>query len=627
MTAAPASRATPPASAVHDPGHIDLDAMPGVLARLVRLAARHRWRCAAAIGCAVGAAALNLAMPRLLGLAVDQAGHLDRLAGGSHALGTTALLVVLACVARGVLAGLQGYYGETLAQQVALDLRLAFFDKLQQLSFAYHDRMHSGELISRGMLDLEGVRAFLEFGVLRAITLTLLLAFGAWRLLTVDASLGLLALGFVPVVAWLAARSGLQLRISWQRLQAMMAQLTLRMEENLQGMRVVRAFHARRAELARFDAISQPALRLSNARITTRMHAVGLMTLVFYVSMALVLWVGGRRVAAGALTVGALTEFLTFMTILQQPLRQVGMIVNASARATGSGARLFEVLDTAPGIADADGARTLEPGPHTLRFEHVGYRVGDADAARSVLEDISFEVRPGQVLGIVGAPGSGKSTLAHMVPRFLDPGAGRITLGGIDLRDLRLASLRRAVALVQQENFLFDGSVHDNVAYAAPDADAARVTAAAQVAQVHDQVSRMAHGYATRVGERGAALSGGQRQRMTIARALVGQPSVVVLDDSTAAVDAVTEGNLRAALTETCRHAATIVIAHRLSALRHADQIIVLEQGRIVERGDHAGLLALDGRYAALWRLQHRAASGEAGRLHEPHPLTEGAGA
>jgi ATP-binding cassette subfamily B multidrug efflux pump len=606
-----------------DPGFVDLEAMPGVLARLVRLATRHRWRCAAAIFCAVGAAGMNLAMPRLLGLAVDQAGHLRT--GGEGALTTTALLVVLACVARGVLAGLQGYYGETLAQQVGYDLRLAFYDKLQTLSFSYHDSVHSGELISRGMLDLEGVRGFLEFGVLRAITLALLLAFGAWRLVSVDASLGLLALGFVPIVAWLAASSGLQLRISWQQLQTMMAQLTLCMGENLQGMRVVRAFHARRAELARFDAISLPALHLSNSRISTRMRAVSLMTLAFYVSMALVLWVGGRRVAAGGLTVGSLTEFLTFMTILQQPLRQVGMIVNASARATGSGTRLFEVLDTEPEITDAPRARELSAGPHMLRLEHVGYRLGTGEDARSVLDDISFEVGPGEVLGIVGAPGSGKSTLAHLVSRFYDPSGGRITLGGIDLRELRLASLRREVALVQQENFLFDASVHDNVAYSAPASDATSVTRAAQVAQIHDQVSRLTHGYATRVGERGAALSGGQRQRMTIARALLEQPSVVVLDDSTAAVDAVTEGRVRAALTQACRNAATIIIAHRLSALRHADQIIVLERGRIVERGDHADLLALDGRYAALWRLQHRAANGQSDRSQDQQTL-EGIG-
>ncbi|WBS00419.1 ABC transporter ATP-binding protein [Pseudoduganella sp. SL102] len=612
MTAAAPEPSASPQSSAQVPAqfseYVDVHAMPRVLGRLLRLALRHPWRCAAAVACALGAAVFNLVMPRLLGQAVDQAGHPGgaTLADAGQALTWTALLIVAACAMRGTLTGLQGYCGETLSQRVAYDLRLAFFDKLQQLSFGYHDRIHTGDLIARGMLDLEGVRAFFEFGVLRAITLALLLGVGSWRLLSVDASLGVLALSFVPFVLAIAAGAAVRLRASWQRLQKMMAELTLRMEENLQGVRVVRAFHSSLAELARFDEISRRALRLSNARITERMGSISLMTFFYYVSLALVLWVGGRRVATGELTVGALTEFLTFITILQQPLRQVGMVVNSSARATGSGARLFEVLDAVPEIADRPGAAHLPAGPKTLRFENVGFRY--VEGGREVLRDVSFTVAPGQVLGIVGAPGSGKSTIAHLVSRFYDAGSGRVTLGGRDVRDVSLASLRRDVALVQQENFLFDTSVHDNVAYASPDASAATVTAAAGIAQIHDHVARLPHGYATRVGERGAALSGGQRQRMTIARALVGDPSVVVLDDSTAAIDPVTEARVREALREACRDAATVIIAHRLGALRHADHIIVLDGGAIVERGDHASLLAAGGRYAELWALQHRTA-------------------
>jgi ATP-binding cassette subfamily B protein len=586
--------------------------MPHVLGRLTRLAARYPMRCVLGLLCALGATCFNLVMPRLLGHAVDQITHLLAAAKSSaplarHALLGTAALLIGACAARGALSGGQNYCAETLAQRVAYDLRLAFFDKLQRLSFAYHDQIHTGELIARGMLDLEGVRSFIEFGVLRTITLSLLLGLGAWRLLSIDVSLGLLALSFAPFVLANAVRTGLALRVSWQRLQKMMAELTLRMEENLQGMRVVRAFNARLIEMTRFDDVSRLALRLSNDRITLRMRAMSLMTLAYYISMGLVLWMGGRRVAAGTLTVGSLTEFLTFITILQQPLRQIGMIVNASARATSSGARLFEVLDAEPGIADAPDAPELKVTNGVLRFDGVGFAYAQGDG-RQVLSDISFELQRGQVLGIVGPPGSGKSTLAHLIPRFYDAGLGRITIDGQDIRNVTLASLRRAVSLVQQENFLFDTTVHNNVAYADPEADASRVTAAAGVAQIHEHVASLPKGYDTRVGERGVALSGGQRQRMTIARALLDHPAVIVLDDSTAAIDPATEQKVRAALRSAMKEAATIVIAHRLSSLKHADQIIVLDQGRIAERGTHASLLAANGHYAALWRLQHKGA-------------------
>lgn len=606
----------------HHSEEIDVQAMPQVLGRLTRLAIRYPWRCTFAILAALGAAVFNLLMPLLLGHAVDQTGHLlaDAKLGADvvhHALLVTGGLIVVVCAVRGILTGLQGYLGETLAQKVGYDLRMAFFEKLQRLSFSYHDKIHTGDLIARGMLDLEGVRAFLEFGVLRVITLVLLLSVGSWRLLSIDVTLGLLALSFVPFVAWNAARTGLNLRISWQRLQKMMSEMTLNMEENLQGVRVVRAFTSRLHEMAKFDKISDLALRLSNQRITVRMGSMSTMTLAYYTSMALVLWVGGQRVASGALTVGSLTEFLTFITILQQPLRQIGMIINASARATGSGARLFEVLDTDPEIKDAKDAHDLIIDKGVLRFESVNFAYGHGPNDRTILHDINFEVKQGQVLGIVGAPGSGKSTLAHLIPRFYEVDSGRITIDGQDLRSLKLTSLRGAVGLVQQENFLFDTSIHNNVAYAEPLIDEERVIDAASIAQIHEHVEQLPKGYTTRVGERGVALSGGQRQRMTIARGLLDQPAILILDDSTAAIDPATEQRVRVALQGAMKKSATIIIAHRLSSLKHADQIIVLDEGRIVERGTHAELVAAGGHYAALWALQNRGAQEQRDAVNE----------
>jgi ATP-binding cassette subfamily B protein len=388
-----------------------------------------------------------------------------------------------------------------------------------------------------------------------------------------------------------------------------MSDLSLGMEENLQGVRVVRAFAAKVREMERFDTVSESALQLSNRRISLRMSSVSVMNLAYYASMGLVLFVGGRWVSEGSLRVGELTEFLAFMTILQQPVRQVGMIVNSGARASSAGQRLFEVLDATPDIRDRPGAAELVISAGVLRFENVGFRYDPASEG-AVLSGISFELGPGKTLGIVGPPGSGKSTIAHLIPRFYDVSEGRITIDGQDIRDLRLASLRRHVGLVQQEIFLFDTSVHDNVAYADPLADDERVVEASSIAQIHEHVASLPKAYRTRVGERGVALSGGQRQRMSIARGLLAAPRILILDDAMSAIDAATEQQVRAALRGAVSAMGSIVIAHRLSALRHADEIIVLERGRIAERGSHDRLLAAGGAYAELWALQNHAASG-----------------
>jgi ATP-binding cassette subfamily B protein len=398
--------------------------------------------------------------------------------------------------------------------------------------------------------------------------------------------------------------------------QELMSQLTLIMEENLQGIRVVRAFAGRRFELGKFDAASQTVIAHQYRRITLRFQGVAWMTVSFNASLGLLLWYGGRKVLAGEMTAGRLTEFLTYMTLLQAPIRQIAMIFNSVARATSSGERLFQVLDLEPEIADAPGARPLTPTHGVLRFEHVDFRYGPE--GRKILEDVDFEVRPGRTVGIVGPPGSGKSTLANLIPRFYDVSAGRITIDGVDIRAVTLDSLREYVGLVQQDAFLFDSSVGHNVAYADPWAEESRIVEAAKTAQIHEHIAGLPQAYDTRVGERGVALSGGQRQRMSIARGVVPGPGVMIFDDSTAAIDAVTERKVRDGLAHATRTKATVIIAHRLSSLMHADEILMLEDGRIVERGSHAELLARGGTYAELYELQSRADAG--GSLDEAGP-------
>lgn len=596
---------------VSQENRVDARQAPKVIPRIVRLAFDYPWLLAAAILTSLGSALASLALPRLLGRAVDQA-H-DLLVQGAahadlarHALWLTAGLVIAATIVRGVMTMLSGYLGEYVSQQVGYDLRLQYFQQLQRLSFGFHDKVHSGDLITRGMLDLEGARVFIQGGLMPVLTLVLLLGFAAFEMLRTDLTLGLIGLAFVPFSAAALARMGVLLRVTWLRFQELMAALTLTMEENLQGIRVVRAFAGKTFELLKFDEASMRALAYSYERITMRFRAVSVMQVTFNASMAGVLWFGGHKVAAGTMSVGTLTAYLTYMTLLQTPIRQIAMIFNAGARATSSGARLFEVLDLKPEIADAGAARPLSPTKGVLRFEKVSFAYVPG---KPVLSEVSFEVGPGQTLGVVGAPGSGKSSLANLIPRFYDVTEGRITIDGVDIREVTLASLREYVGLVQQEAFLFDSSIGHNIAYADPWAEEDRIEGAAKVAQIHEHIAGLPEAYETRVGERGVALSGGQRQRMSIARGVAPGPGLMIFDDSTAAIDAVTERRVRDALAEATKAKATIIIAHRLSSLMHADQILVLDAGRVVERGTHAELLARGGTYADLYDLQTRSAA------------------
>jgi ATP-binding cassette subfamily B multidrug efflux pump len=331
---------------------------------------------------------------------------------------------------------------------------------------------------------------------------------------------------------------------------------------------------------------------------------MAVINLSYYLAMGLVVWVGGHRVLQHRFTIGQLTEFLTLMTLLQQPVRQMGMIMNASARAVSSGKRLFEILDLEPTIQDKTRASVLKVTKGVLRFESVRFAYDSQAQSSPTLDDISFSVGPGETLGIVGHSGSGKSTLALLIPRFYDVTGGRITIDGQDIRDVTLDSLRNAVGLIQQDVFLFDDGIDRNIAYADPEAESHEVIAAASTAQIHDHAVSLPAGYSTRVGERGVGLSGGQRQRLSIARGMVPDPAVLVFDDATSAVDAATEHQVREALRVATGEQATIIISHRLGSLMHADEIIVLDRGRIIERGTHDTLVLAGRYYAALYRAQ-----------------------
>jgi ATP-binding cassette, subfamily B, multidrug efflux pump len=578
-----------------------------ILRRVLQMALRYRRGMAIAVGTTVLAAVFQLLIPQYLGRAVDSAQGLlgsGEEAAARAALWQAAALLLGASVLRGLFTMWHNYQGEAVGQRIAYDLRMAYYAQLQRLSFGFHDRVHTGELITRGMLDIEGIRMVINAGMIRLVLIAILVGVGAALLLGREPLLGLIALSFVPFAAWRSVVARLRLRASWLALQEKLGVLTRVMEENLGGIRVVRAFAAQPYELAKFDAVSDEALAFADRRVDLRVRNTAAMTYAYFLAMGLLLWVGGYKVLAGEITVGTLAEYLAFMAILQMPVRQLGMMVNAFARASMSGERLFEVLDREPDIVDRPGARDLVVTDAVLRFENVSFAYPGEGQELPTLHDISFEVRAGRTLGIVGPPGSGKSTIAHLIPRYYDVGAGRITVDGQDVREVTLASLRRTVSLVQQDTFLFTASIENNIAYGDPWAERERIAQSSEVARLHDYIAGLPKGYETLVGERGMSLSGGQRQRLSIARSILLGPPILVFDDSTASVDAATEQSIRDALRTQTASRATIIIAHRLGSLMDADEIIFLERGRIVERGTHAELLKLGGRYASLYELQ-----------------------
>ncbi|MCK1683572.1 ABC transporter ATP-binding protein [Bradyrhizobium sp. 147] len=579
------------------------------LVRVTRMNLRHPWQVSLAIGSTVIATTMQLLIPQLLGSAVDQSqaavGGGATGAAAGHALWISATLLLFVSVLRGLFTMMQNYFSEAVGHHLAYELRLACYEKIQRLSFSFHDQVHSGDLITIGMLDLDGVRMYFSTALVRAVLLTMLIGIGAYMLISTDLVLGLLALSFVPFVGWRSSVTQLRLRGTWLELQERLSVLSRAMEENLGGIRVVRAFASQAYEMLKFDRASRNALELAHQRIGIRVRSTSAMTFSFFIAMGLVLLVGGGKLIAGEISVGRLTTFLTFMTILQMPVRQIGLMVNAFARASTCGSRLFDLLDVEPAVKDAPDARPLTITEGTLRFENVSF-VYAAAGRWPILKNVSFEARKGETVGIVGPPGSGKSTIAHLIPRFYDVTGGRITLDGQDIRKVTLTSLRRRVAVVQQDAFLFTTTIENNIAYGDPWAKEQPIERASESAQLHNYVLGLPTAYKTVVGERGVSLSGGQRQRLAIARTMMLRPSVIVFDDSTAAIDAATELRIRSAMRRFAKDRVTIVIAHRLSSLMHADQILFVENGEIVERGTHHELLAKGGRYNALYELQVR---------------------
>ena len=541
----------------------------------------------------------------MLGEGVDQAFTLFQ--DGSHNRGEieslllgTAITVLIVALLRGTTGFAQMFLGETLSQRVSNRLRMLYFDKLQLLSFSFHDRVHTGQLMSRGLSDIEGVRMFVQTGLVQIVRILVVLVAAGVFMAMIDWQLAVLSLSFLPFMAYRSARLRLQLRVTWLKIQDALGDLTTTMQENLAGVRVVRAFSAQKYEEAKFDVTAKEVVELRMSAARAHARGGGSISFAFLVAWAVVLWAGGEKVINGDISIGELTQFFFYLALLRFPVRMLIMVVNSTARASSAGGRIFEILDIPSDIADNPVADPLAISDGVLRFENVSFNYGDAPALRNV----SFEARKDHTIGIVGAPGSGKSSITNLIPRFYDPTSGRVTIDGTDLRDATVNSVRQAIGLVEQDPFLFDGSIRNNIRYGDVGASDEKVETAAKIAQIHEFIASLPEGYDTELGERGIGLSGGQRQRVAIARTLLTNSPILVLDDSTSSVDAGTDARIRSALREHTGVQTTIIIAHRLSSLMHADEIIVLETGSVVERGTHEELLALGGHYKLLWDLQ-----------------------
>ncbi|HIM59603.1 MAG TPA: ABC transporter ATP-binding protein [Dehalococcoidia bacterium] len=541
----------------------------------------------------------------MLGEGVDQAFTLFQ--DGSHNRGEieslllgTAITVLIVALLRGTTGFAQMFLGETLSQRVSNRLRMLYFDKLQLLSFSFHDRVHTGQLMSRGLSDIEGVRMFVQTGLVQIVRILVVLVAAGVFMAMIDWQLAVLSLSFLPFMAYRSARLRLQLRVTWLKIQDALGDLTTTMQENLAGVRVVRAFSAQKYEEAKFDVTAKEVVELRMSAARAHARGGGSISFAFLVAWAVVLWAGGEKVINGDITIGELTQFFFYLALLRFPVRMLIMVVNSTARASSAGGRIFEILDIPSDIRDNPVADPLAISDGVLRFENVSFNYGDAPALRNV----SFEARKDHTIGIVGAPGSGKSSITNLIPRFYDPTSGRVTIDGTDLRDATVNSVRQAIGLVEQDPFLFDGSIRNNIRYGDVGASDEKVETAAKIAQIHEFIASLPEGYDTELGERGVGLSGGQRQRVAIARTLLTNSPILVLDDSTSSVDAGTDARIRSALREHTGVQTTIIIAHRLSSLMHADEIIVLETGSVVERGTHEELLALGGQYKLLWDLQ-----------------------
>ncbi len=514
-------------------------------------------------------------------------------------LAVAGLLVLV--VIKGVFTYFEGVWTEVASQNVAYDLRNEIQRKITLLSFSFHDQAEAGDLLSRAIQDVERIRFLTGRASFRVIEGVFLMLITAAVMIWMNPRLGLLAMVALPLLAVQSIRFGRVFRPLSAQIQKQLAVLTTRVEQNLRGARVIKTFAQEDAEIERFEVENRNWFDLS--ALSARLQSVNmpLLFLIANISSVAILWYGGTLVIGGHLTLGELVAFTTYVAQLVSPVRFLGMILPAISMAGASAERVFQILDSVPDVSELPGAPDLSVRRGHVSFEHVSFSYGRHS---NVLKDISFEAMPDQVIALLGPTGSGKTTVVNLIPRFYDPTGGCITIDGTDIRGVTLNSLRGQIGMVLQETTLFAASVRENIAFGKPEATQADIEQAAKDAQAHEFILQMQDGYDTEVGERGVTLSGGQKQRLAIARALLTDPRILILDDATSSVDSETEHMIQLALERVMQNRTTFVIAHRLSTVQRADLILVLDKGRIVAHGKHEELLKSSPLYHSIYNQQ-----------------------
>lgn len=540
----------------------------------------------------------NLYSPQLIRLLIDNG--ISKMDMGRIWL--AAGLLVGVAVARGVFNFLQGYWSEVTSQGIAYEIRNIVFEKLQKLSFSYHDQSQTGKLMSRMTSDVEMVRMFTGNALLQLVSAILLLVGALVILFSMNAMLTVLFLLIVPFIGFVFMRFIRKMMPLSHSVQKKLDAVNNILQENLAGMRIVKAFAREPYEQMRFSERNKEFLGVNIELLKVFSTYFPIIFFIANLGVVTIIWVGGLDVIRQQMTLGELVAFISYQGFFLMPIFMLGFIGSALSRAEASAQRIFEVIDAKSDVQNKPGAVILPPVKGSVRFEDVSFRYAGSD--NYVIQDVSFEVKPEQTVAILGQTGSGKSTIINLIPRFYDVTAGRVLIDGVDVREVDLTSLRSQIGIVLQETTLFSGTIRENIAYGRPDSPLEKVIQAAKIAQAHEFIADLPEGYETLIGERGVGLSGGQKQRVAIARALLLDPKILIMDDSTSSVDVETEYQIQLALQQLRKNRTTFVIAQRISTVRTADLILLMDQGKLVAQGTHQELLDCCEIYAEILATQ-----------------------